>query len=87
MTEANSITSLKKEAEINPYDDQAWLRLARFCYQQLNWQEAIAAYERVIEIRHQYATEHYDPNCILFLPSSDDNKESDNQILDQAFTY
>ncbi|MBD2188722.1 tetratricopeptide repeat protein [Pseudanabaena sp. FACHB-723] len=82
-----SLQSLKQEAEMNSCDDQVWLRLARFYYQQANWQEAIAAYERVVEIRHQYAAEHYDPNSILVVPSSSDHEECQNQILDQAFTY
>lgn len=87
MLEANSLKSLKQEAETNSCDDQVWLRLARFCYQQVNWQEAIAAYERVIEIRHQYAAEHYDPSNILVLPDSIVTEEGKNNTLDQAFIY
>ncbi|MCY7332074.1 MAG: protein arginine N-methyltransferase [Pseudanabaena sp. CAN_BIN31] len=88
MIEPMSLKSLKQEAEMNFCDDQVWLSLARFYCQQVNWQEAIVAYDRVIEIRHQYAEEHYDPSTILLVsPSSSDTEQCQNQGLDQAFTY
>ena len=87
MLESISLQSLQQEAEMNSCDDQVWLRLARFCYQQANWQEAIASYERAMEIRHQYAAEHYDPNNILVAPSASANEEKQTQVLDQAFAY
>ena len=87
MLEAISLQALKQQAEMNSCDDQVWLRLARFCYQQANWQEAIAAYDRTIEIRHQYAAEYYDPDVILVAPASGGLGESQNQVLDQAFAY
>jgi tetratricopeptide (TPR) repeat protein len=87
MHESSSLESLKQEAELNPHDDRVWLNLARFYYQQINWQEAIAAYDRVINIRHHYAAEHCDLNNILVSSAPTDNEECKNQILDRAFSY
>lgn len=89
MLEANSLKSLKQEAEVNSCDDQVWLRLARACYQQANWEEAIAAYDRAIDIRHQYAAENYDPCNILVTSSSNisNSNEDSSSSLDEAFTY
>lgn len=87
MLEANSLKSLKQEAEVNSYDDQAWLRLARACYGQANWEEAIAAYDQAIDIRHQYAAENYDPSNILVSSSSNSNEDNHSKSLDEAFTY
>ena len=89
MLETNSLKSLKQEAEVNSCDDQVWLRLARACYQQANWEEAIAAYDRAIDMRHQYSAENYDPSNILVTSSpniSNSNEDSSNS-LDEAFTY
>lgn len=88
MLETNSLKSLKQEAEVNSCDDQVWLRLARACYQQANWEEAIAAYDRAIDMRHQYSAENYDPSNILVTSSpniSNSNEDSSNS-LDEAFT-
>jgi hypothetical protein len=61
---AAALPLLRRLTAATPHDGEAWLRLASCHYRAGAWDEAIAAYERALELGFGYASSvHYDVAC------------------------